>query len=84
MRLQPPPDKEKVTIKFDFDEDTLMGEAGVSAAEGETPRASKPRVPRKRETRTWMIGMRTNAPNIRKEVDAAWSKLSKSAKNKNT
>jgi hypothetical protein len=60
----PPPDKEKVTIKFDFDEDTLMGEAGVSAAEGETPRASKPRVPRKRETRTWMIGMRTNTRRI--------------------
>jgi hypothetical protein len=79
-------DKEKVTSKFDFDEDTLMGEAGASTAEGEGATEGEQAQGAEDDGDSNMDDWNEDehAPNIWKEVEAAWKKLSKSSKNKNT
>jgi hypothetical protein len=74
-----------VTCRFDFpDEDTAMGEARASAAEGDTEggKTQEAEDDGGANMNDWNEG--EHAPNIRKEVEKAWSKLSKVAKQKNT
>ena len=74
-----------VTFRFEFpDEDTAMGEAGASAAEGDTEgeQTQEDEDDGGANMNDWNEG--EHAPNIRKEVEKAWSKLSKVAKQKNT
>jgi hypothetical protein len=83
MRRKTKTGKEKVSFNFDFQKDAVMGEVGASTAEGDTEDEQIQGAEEEGDSvmDDWNEG--EHAPNIRKEVDAAWNKLSQTAKNKN-